>query len=66
MMPCSTPISRMSPILLIPRLNMMSNSATRKGAATLFFTTRARTRLPMTSAPCLMDSTRRRSIRTEL
>ena len=65
-MPSLTPSSSKSPILLMPWLNIMSNSVTRKGAATLFLTTRARTRLPIISEPCLMDSVRRRSMRTEL
>ena len=58
----------MSPSKLIPRVgpvNMMSNSAVRKGAATLFLTTLARTRPPTISWPTLSCSTRRRSIRTE-
>ena len=66
MMPWVVPNSKRSPIRLMPWLNIMSNSATRNGAAILFLTMRARTRLPITSDPCLMDSTRRRSMRTEL
>ena len=58
--------SSKSPSRLIPSLNMMSNSAVLNGAATLFFTTRALTRFPRISVPCLRDSIRRRSIRTEL
>ena len=44
---------------------MMSNSAERNGAATLFLTTLARTRLPITSSLSLMVSILRISIRTE-
>ena len=43
----------------------MSNSAMRKGGATLFLTTLTRVRLPMASAPCLMVSILRTSRRTE-
>ena len=52
-MPCSSGV------------NMMSNSAWRNGGAVLFFTTLQRTRLPMIVEPCLSDSMRRMSIRTE-
>ena len=52
---CSTPKSIISPILLIPSPKVISNSALRKGGATLFFTTFTRTRLPRTFSPSLMD-----------
>ena len=44
---------------------MMSNSASRKGGDTLFFTILARVRLPLTSPPFFSASTRRTSMRTE-
>jgi len=44
---------------------MMSNSASLNGGATLFFTTRTRTRLPTASVPSLSVSMRRMSSRTE-
>ena len=65
MMSSFTARSTSSPYLEIPSPYMMSNSASRKGGATLFFTTFARVRLPMISLPALMGSTRRTSIRTE-
>ena len=43
---------------------MMSNSASLKGGATLFLTIFARVRLPTTSPPTFMLSTRRTSMRT--
>ena len=43
----------------------MSNSATRNGGATLFFTTFARTRWPITSSPSLIWLIRRTSMRQE-
>ena len=46
--------SIMSPLLLMPWLYIMSNSAWRNGGATLFFTTFTRVRLPITSSPCLI------------
>jgi hypothetical protein len=64
-MPSSVPMSTMLPMRLMPSLNMMSNSATRNGGATLFLTTFTRTRFPTTSVPCLMDSMRRISMRTD-
>ena len=57
--------STSSPYLEMPSPYMMSNSASRKGGATLFFTTLARVRLPMISVPALMASMRRTSMRTE-
>ena len=60
-----TPRSISSPSLVMPSPYMMSNSASRKGGATLFLTTLARVRLPTTSLPFLMASMRRTSIRTE-
>ena len=65
----STPRSMRSLSRLMPawgEVKRISNSAVRKGAATLFFTTFARTRLPITSDWCLSVSIRRRSMRTEL
>ena len=56
---------RIEPSLEMPVPYMMSNSAERNGAATLFLTTLARTRLPITSSLSLMLSMRRMSIRTE-
>ena len=59
----------MSPSRLMPihaPVKIMSNSAVRKGGATLFFTIFAFTRLPITVPACFKLSTRRRSIRTEL
>ena len=49
----------------MPSPYMMSNSASLNGGATLFFTTRARVRLPMISEPFFSDSVRRTSMRTE-
>ena len=49
----------------MPLPYMMSNSACLNGGATLFFTTFTRVRLPMTSAPSLIDSMRRMSSRTD-
>ena len=49
----------------MPSPYMMSNSASRKGGATLFFTTLARVRLPMISPPDFKASMRRTSMRTE-
>ena len=43
---------------------IISNSASLKGGATLFLTTFARVRLPMTSVPLFSASTRRISMRT--
>ena len=66
-MPDSAPRSTTSAVRLMPRgaVNMMSNSAVRKGAATLFFTILARTRRPTTVVPFLMLSMARRSMRTD-
>ena len=50
----STPMSMISPILDMPSLNMISNSASRKGGAILFFTTFTLTLPPITSSPSLM------------
>ena len=60
-----TPRSSISPRREIPSPYMMSNSASRKGGATLFLTTFARVRLPMISPPDFSDSMRRTSMRTE-
>ena len=49
----------------MPSPYITSNSATRNGGATLFFTTFTRTRLPTDSVPDLIVSTRRMSSRTE-
>ena len=49
----------------MPWPNMMSNSASRKGGATLFLTTFTRTWLPTISLPFLRVSTFRTSMRTE-
>ena len=57
--------SSRSPSLLMPSPYMISNSASRNGGATLFFTTLARVRLPMTSPPDFNVSIRRTSMRTE-
>jgi hypothetical protein len=43
----------------------MSNSASRNGAATLFFTTLTRVREPVTTSPSLMAAMRRISMRTD-
>ncbi len=51
--------------MLIPSPYMMSNSAMRNGAATLFFTTFTRTREPTDSVPVLIVSMRRMSSRTD-
>ena len=51
----------------IPSLYMMSNSASLKGAATLFFTTLSFVRLPVTEpSVALIAPMRRMSTRTEL
>lgn len=50
-MPKSAPKSMISPALEIPSPNMISNSALRKGGATLFFTTFTLVWLPITSSP---------------
>ena len=44
---------------------MMSNSASRKGAATLFFTTLILVREPVTTSPSLIAAMRRISMRTD-
>ncbi len=49
----------------MPSLKRMSNSAERKGGATLFFTTFTFTRAPTESRPDLMTSTLRMSSRTD-
>ena len=54
MISISTPRSSKPPDLLMPTLNMMSNSACLKGGATLFFTTFALTLLP-TAVCALLD-----------
>jgi len=43
----------------------MSNSASRNGGATLFFTTLTRVSEPITSSPFLIEPMRRISSRTE-
>ena len=60
-----TPRSSISPSLLMPSPYMISNSASRKGGATLFLTTLARVRLPIISPPDFSVSMRRTSMRTE-
>src|SRR5713101_8668192 len=52
--PLSTPRSIKSPSREMPSPYTMSNSASRKGAATLFFTTLPRVREPTTRSPSLM------------
>ena len=64
-MPISTAMSSSEPSRLMPLPYMMSNSACRKGGATLFLTTFTRVREPTTSAPSLMLSIRRMSRRTD-
>ena len=49
----------------IPSPYMMSNSASRNGAATLFFTTLILVRDPVTTSPSLIAAMRRISMRTE-
>src|SRR3989442_12273167 len=61
--PCSDAMSISSPSLEMPVPYRMSNSASRNGGATLFFTTFTLVRLPITSSPCLMAPTRRMSRR---
>ena len=65
MMSRSTPTSSNEPSRLMPLEYMMSNSAWRNGGATLFLATFTRVRLPTTSTPCLSDSMRRMSRRTD-
>ena len=60
----ATPTSSRPPSLDTPSPYMTSNSATRNGGATLFFTTLTRTRLPTDSVPVLIVSIRRMSRRT--
>ena len=64
----STPRSRREPSFDIPTSsprNMMSNSASLKGGAILFFTTLMRVRRPITSSPSFMLPMPRMSRRTE-
>ena len=63
--PAVTPTSTASPAAEMPVPNIMSNSATRKGGAILFFTTFTRVTLPICSSPFLMAVARRISMRTE-
>ena len=65
MMSSFTARSTSSPSLEMPSPYMISNSASRKGGATLFLTILTRVRLPTTSEPFLIASTRRTSMRTE-
>src|SRR6185436_117874 len=60
----ATPTSSRPPSLDTPSPYITSNSATRNGGATLFFTTLTRTRLPTDSVPVLIVSIRRMSRRT--
>ena len=61
----STARSSRSPSREMPSPYRMSNSASRNGGATLFFTIFAFVRLPTTSSPSLMEAMRRTSTRTE-
>ena len=61
----ATPTSSRPPSREMPSPYMTSNSATRNGGDTLFFTTLTRTRLPTDSVPVLIVSTRRMSRRTD-
>ena len=63
--PRSTPRSTASPSRSTPTPYRMSNSASRKGGATLFFTTLTRVRLPTTDSPSFTAPVRRMSSRTE-
>ncbi len=64
-MPSLTPRSMSSLILEMPSPNMMSNSASRNGGATLFLTILARVWLPINSPEeSFRPSTRRMSMRT--
>ena len=65
MIPYSTAASMSEPSREMPSLNRMSNSAARKGGATLFLTTLTLTRAPTESSPDLITSTLRMSSRTE-
>lgn len=58
-------MSSSSPVREMPVPYITSNSAVRKGGASLFFTTLARVREPMMSVPLLMTSALRTSMRTE-
>jgi hypothetical protein len=62
--PIATPTSSRPPSFETPSPYITSNSATRNGGATLFFTTLTRTRFPTDSVPLLIVSTRRISSRT--
>ena len=63
--PCSSARSSSAPVEEIPSLYMMSNSASRKGGATLFFTILIFVRLPVTvPSVCLIAPMRRISTRT--
>jgi len=62
---CATPRSNRSPSREIPAPYKMSTSASRKGAATLFFTTLILVRFPTTFSPSLIAAVRRTSTRTE-
>jgi len=65
MIPLSAAMSRTSDAWLIPSAYMMSNSAWRNGAATLFFTTFTRTCEPITSSFSFTGPMRRMSSRTD-
>ena len=65
MTPALRPRSISSPAREMPRPYMMSNSTSRKGGASLFFTTLTRVWLPTTSSLSLMAPMRRMSSRTD-
>ena len=65
MIPSELPSSMISPSREMPCPYMISNSASRNGGATLFFTTFTRVMLPVTSSPFLIAPMRRMSRRTE-
>ena len=65
MIPCSTPASSTVPDFEMPSPYMTSNSASRNGGASLFFTTLTLVRTPTDSVPILIASCRRMSSRTE-
>ena len=62
--PARTPRSMSSPVFEMPSPYMMSNSTTRNGGATLFFTTLTRVWLPTVSSLSLTWPIRRTSSRT--
>ena len=56
MMPFSTPMSIISPILSIPSPNIRDIPASLNGGATLFFTTFTFILFPIIFDPCFIDS----------